>query len=104
MGGVLVKVMHELEIESAPKDLPKEIFVDISPLVDFESQILAENIKLPAGVTLITLPEEVVASVYEPKEEKVEETVAPDLSAIEVEAKGKKETEEGAEAVEAEKK
>ena len=59
--------------------------------------MLAKDILLPAGVTLIAKPDEVVASVYEPKEEVVE--VAPvDLSAIEVEKKGKeaKEGEEGA--------
>ncbi len=94
-GGVLVKVMHELEIESTPKDLPKQIEVDISSLVNFESQVLAKDIKLPKGVELVSLPEEVVASVYEPKEEKIEETLAPDLSAIEVEKKGKKEEEGG---------
>jgi large subunit ribosomal protein L25 len=95
-GGVLVKVLREIEIEASPKDLPHKIEVDISPLVAFGSQILAKQVKLPAGVSLISGPEEVVASVYEPKEEKVEESVAPDLSAIEVEKKGKKE-EEGAE-------
>lgn len=96
MGGVLVKVMHEIEIEAAPKDLPQKIEVDISPLIAFDSQILAKTIKLPAGVVLVEKPDEVVASVYEPKEEVVETAPAPDLSAIEVEKKGKKE-EEGAE-------
>jgi hypothetical protein len=49
-------------------------------------------------------PEEVIASVYEPKEEVVEAPV--DLTAIEVEKKGKeaKEGEEGAEAPAAEEK
>lgn len=93
MGGVLVKVMRELEIEATPKDLPHKIEVDVAPLVTFDSQILAKDIKLPTGVSLITLQDEVVASVYEPKEEKIEETVAPDLSAIEVEKKGRKEEE-----------
>ncbi len=97
LGGVLVKVLHELEIEAEPKDLPNKIEVDISPLTVFDSQVLAREIKLPVGVTLLAGGEEVVASVYEPKEEKIEETaVAPDLSTIEVEKKGKKE-EDGAE-------
>ena len=49
---------------------------------------------MPTGVTLVELPTEVVAAGARPKEEEVE---APpvDLSAIEVEKKGKKE-EEGA--------
>ena len=94
LGGVLVKVLHELEIEASPKDLPHHIDVDISTLIDFKSQVLAKQVKLPAGVGLVIGPEEVVASVYEPKEEKIEEVaVAPDLSTIEVEKKGKKEEE-----------
>ena len=92
LGGILVKVLHDLNVEAEPKNLPHEIQVDISPLVNFESQILAKDIKLPAGVTLIQNPEEVIASVAQAKEE-VEEAPAPDLSSIEVEKKGKKEEE-----------
>lgn len=91
-GATLVKVLHELEIEAMPKDLPKAIDVDISVLVGLDSQIHARDIKLPAGVTLVTKEEEVVAAVAEQKEEEV--VAAPvDLSAIEVEKKGKKEEE-----------
>lgn len=96
-GGVLVKVLRELHIEAEPTKLPHQIVVDIAPLVDFESQILAKQIVLPDGVSLLEKPEEVVASVYEPKEEKVEEAPAPDLSQIEVVKKGK-EPKEGEEA------
>ena len=101
LGAVLIKVLHDVEIEALPKDLPHKLEVDISTLVNFDSVITAKEIKLPEGVTLKVKPEEVIASVYEPKEEVVE--AAPvDLSAIEVEKKGKVETEgEGAEAAEA---
>ena len=99
LGGILVKVLHEITVEALPKDLPHEIVVDISSLVDFESQIKVSDLKLPTGVTLITEPEEVVAMAEEPREE-IEEEVAPaDLSSIEIEKKGKKE-EEGAESTE----
>ena len=93
--GTLVKVLHEVEIEALPKDLPHNLTVDISKLEAIHSQILVSDIVLPTGVTMITKGTEVVASIAEQKEE-VEEVVAPvDLSAIEVEKKGKKE-EEGA--------
>lgn len=98
-GAVLVKVLRELAIEAEPTKLPHSIVVDVSPLVDFHSQILAKDITLPDGVVLREKPEEVVASAYEPKEEKVEEVTAPDLSQIEVMKKGK-EPKEGEEAVE----
>jgi large subunit ribosomal protein L25 len=98
LGGVLVKVMHEIEIEALPKDLPHKLEVDISGLATFDSVVTAASIKLPEGVTLKIKPEEVVASVYEPKEEVAE--VAPvDLSTIEVAKKGK-EAKEGAEGAE----
>ena len=99
LGAVLVKVAHSIEIEALPKDLPHKLEVDISTLLNFDSVITAQEIKLPAGVSLKVKPDEVVASVYEPKEEVVE--AAPvDLSAIEVEKKGK-EAKEGAEGEEA---
>lgn len=98
LGGILVKVMRELEIEAAPKDLPHDLSVDISALKELTSVIHAKDIKIPAGVTLIAGPEEIVASVAEAKEEVEEAPAAVDMSAIEVEKKGKeaKEGEEGA--------
>ncbi len=97
LAGTLVKVLHEIEIECLPKDLPHAIDVDISSLVDFESQIEAKDITLPAGVTLKEKANEVVALVFEAKEEILEAAPAPDLSTIEVEKRGKVEVaEEGA--------
>jgi large subunit ribosomal protein L25 len=90
-GGTLVKVLHEVEIEALPKDLPKELTIDISSLVSNDSQILAGDIKLPAGVTLLTGPEEVVASISVYVEE-VEEAAAPSIADIELSVeKGKEE-------------
>ncbi len=101
LGAVLVKVLHDIEIEALPKDLPHKLEVDISTLIAFDSVIMAKEIKLPEGVTLKIKADEVIASVYEPKEEVVE-TAPVDLSTIEVEKKGKeaKEGEEGAPATE----
>jgi large subunit ribosomal protein L25 len=94
LSGNLVKVMHEIKISASPEHLPHVIEVDISSLVTFEDHISAKDIKLPAGVELAVEPDEIVASVSAPKAEEVDEpTVAPDLSAIEVEKKGKKEEE-----------
>lgn len=94
LSGNLVKVMYELAIEASPENLPHEIEVDISTLVDFDSQILAKDVVLPKGVSLASDEEEVVASVAAPRGDEPEEpTVAPDLSSIEVVKKGKKDDE-----------
>ena len=95
--GILVKVHRELEIEASPRDLPHELSVDISKLVELTDVVHAKDIKLPNGVELKINPEDVIASISEAKEEVEEAPVAPDLSAIEVEAKGK-EVKEGEEA------
>ncbi len=96
LGGILVKVLHEIEVEALPKDLPQHIVADVSSLDTLESQLLLKQIAIPLNVTALVSPDEVVASITLAKEEKVEE-VPVDLGAIEVEKKGKKE-EEGAEA------
>ncbi|MFA5791636.1 MAG: 50S ribosomal protein L25 [Candidatus Paceibacterota bacterium] len=92
--GNLVKVLHEIEVEALPADLPHNLIVDISTLEGIENQIFVSNIKLPAGVTLITNGDDVVASIVAQVEEK-EEVIPVDLSAIEVEKKGKKDEEDG---------
>lgn len=88
--GILVKVLHEVEVEALPKDLPQVIEVDISPLVDLDSSILVSNLIFPKGVTAVAEMEEVVAAIT-PQKEEVETNTPIDLSAIEVEKKGKKE-------------
>lgn len=95
LGGTLIKVLHTVEIEALPKDLPHSIEVNIASLVDFKSVITAKEIALPSGVELAISADDIVASISEPKEE-VEEVAAPiDLSTIEVAKKGK-EAKEGA--------
>ena len=91
-GANLVKVLHELEVKADPMNLPHDIEVDISILAALGDRIRAKDLALPAGIELITEPEEVVALVQEVIEEK-EEVVAPvaDIASIEVEKKGKEE-------------
>ena len=92
-GANLVKVLHELEVEADPMNLPHDIKVDLSVLAAINDKIHAKDLALPAGVTLVSEPEEVVALVQEVVEEK-EEVVAPaDIASIEVEKKGKEEVE-----------
>lgn len=93
--GVLVKVLYEVEIEALPKDLPHSVTVDVTSLATLDSQIHVSDLKMPAGVVAITSGDEVVALIAAVKEEVEEEAAPVDLSAIEVEKKGKKEDEGG---------
>ncbi len=89
-GANLVKVLHEIEVEADPMSLPHDIKVDLSVLMTINDQIHARDLVLPAGVTLVSEPEEVVALVQEVVEEK-EEVAPADIASIEVEKKGKEE-------------
>lgn len=64
-GAVIVKVLHEIEIEVAPADLPQHLTVDLSLLKVVGDHITVSQIVIPASATFITDPEEVVASATE---------------------------------------
>lgn len=99
LGGILVKVIHEIEIEALPKDLPHEFKIDVSKIATFDDHITVKDIKAPAGVKIIAKPEEVIVLAELPKEEIEQPTITIDQ--VEVEKKGKKpvEGEEGEEEV-----
>lgn len=90
-GGSLTKVLHAVEVTCKPSALPQHIEVDVSALVDFETQIHVRDLKVAAGVKIENDPEEVIALVQEVEEEVEEAPAEVDMSAIEVEEKGKKE-------------
>lgn len=97
LGGILVKVIHEIEMEVQPKELPHAVHVDISKLVALDSQILVSDLKFPASAKLSVPTDEVVAMIDTAKDE-VEESAPMDLSAIETSVeRGKKEEEAPAE-------
>lgn len=92
LGGIVVKVMHELEIEVRPKDIPHDITVDLSTLVDLESAITVADLNLPAEIEPTDEPTETVVSITQAKDEPEEERTIDD---IEIEGKGKEDEEDG---------
>jgi large subunit ribosomal protein L25 len=70
LGGVLVKNLNEVEVESLPGDLPHSILVDISKLNTFQDTITVAD--LPVDLTKVKIlasPGEVVAKVEAPRSE-----------------------------------
>ena len=66
-GGVLQQVAYEIQIETLPGDIPQELTLDVSSLGMNENLTLAD-LRLPEGITLISDPEEVAATVTAPTE------------------------------------
>ncbi|RLD13409.1 MAG: 50S ribosomal protein L25, partial [Caldiserica bacterium] len=83
-GGVLYQVLHEIEIEAKPLDLPSVIEVDVTEL-EIGDSVHVGDIKIEGDVKVITPPEETVVTVSEPEkvveaapaEEELEEEEAP---------------------------
>ena len=69
-GGILVRAMHEIEIEALPQDLPKEISVDISSLKTFEDKIRVEDLALAGDIKILTNFDETIVLVAPPRSDK----------------------------------
>ncbi len=69
-GLIIVKTIHEVEIEVAPAELPQHLTVDMTKLEKLGDHVLVSDIKLPASAHFITDSQEIVASAKEFKEEK----------------------------------
>ncbi len=95
LGGVLVKNIHELEIEALPVDLPKEITVNINYLKTFEDRIKIQDLAIPTKVKVLAKFDEIVAMVTPPRSEAELEAlkgeVLEDVTKVEVVKKEKKE-------------
>src|ERR687893_865464 len=99
-GGVLQQVAYEVQIETLPGDIPQELTLDVSSLGMNENLTLAD-LTLPDGITLISDPEEVAATVTAPTEITEEDLEAAGVVEEEPEegepVEGEEAPEEGAE-------
>jgi large subunit ribosomal protein L25 len=68
-GHTIVKVMHEVEIEVRPAELPQNFEIDISKMREIGDHISVKDIKLPESGEFVTDPEETIVSVKETIEE-----------------------------------
>ena len=103
--GTLITPVDAVEVECLPGDLVHAIEVDTSVLNTFEDQIKVSDLKVPAGIIILTDPDEVIAMVEEPRsEEELAELETPtaEEEAAAVEELTKTEGEEGEEGKEGE--
>ena len=62
-GGSVAQVLFSVEVEALPLELPSEIEIDLSQLVDINAVLRAGDLPLPASVTLLTDSEAIVLRV-----------------------------------------
>lgn len=100
-GGILVKNIQSVEVKALPQNLPKKIEVDISVIKTFDDNIHVKDIKIPKDVKMSSNPDDMIASVIQPRTteelEGLEQTPVEKVEEVEVEKKGKEKQEEGQE-------
>ena len=88
LAGTLLHNIDRIKVRALPENLPEALEYSIEPLVDFDTAIHLRDLPMPAGVTLLSDPDEVVAKVAPPHV--VEEPV---VAAVEETAEAAAETE-----------
>lgn len=69
LGGSLVQVLEEVEVEALPANLPSHIDVDVSVLEELEASLSVANIVVPDKVTVLTDEHEMICRVEPPRSE-----------------------------------
>ena len=66
-GVILIQDLYTLAVEALPFELPPSIAVDVSGLTTVDMSIHARDLELPAGVSLVTQPDALIARISMPR-------------------------------------
>ena len=74
-GGMLEQMMHTLTVEGKPGQLPNEIVYDVAAL-ELGDQLHVKDLAIPAGITVVNDPEDLIATISQPRGLEEEEAAA----------------------------
>lgn len=74
-GGILSQIMRRIEVECLPAAIPEKLTVDVSALGIGQS-VKSSELRLPAGVKLVSRVDQAIAAVVAPQEEEAAPTAA----------------------------
>ena len=97
-GGTLMTPLGHVRVRALPAEIPREIVVDITPLVDLEASIHVRDLVIPDNVQIQTDGDELIAKVVPPRieeEPEVEEEAAEEEGAEGAAAEGEAPPTEG---------
>lgn len=80
LGGLLVTGLERVDVESLPQDLPEHFTVDVTKLANFGDAIFVRDLIVPANVTILSDPDELLIVATAPVTELVE--VAAPVAAV----------------------
>jgi large subunit ribosomal protein L25 len=74
-GGTLMTPIGHLRVRALPAEMPHEISVDVTPLVDLEATLHVRDLIIPENVHVQTDGDELIARVLPPRIEEEPEVV-----------------------------
>lgn len=93
-GGVFEQLIHEIEMEVLPKEIPDSLVIDITSL-GIDAAVRVEDISMPASAVLELGPEEIVVSIGHARvEAEPEEGTEEEVGEVPVVSRGKAKEEE----------
>ncbi len=67
MAGTILQNLQSLSIEALPMNMPAQVSVDISVLVDFDTTLAVSDVEVPGDVTVLNDPVDVIVRVAPPR-------------------------------------
>jgi large subunit ribosomal protein L25 len=92
---LVLKTLDYVEVEALPKDLPDELVVDPSSLVEVGDTLTVADIVTPNGVEILTEAEHGIATVETPRDQLAEADAAADDLAEDAEGSSEVPSEQG---------
>ncbi len=84
--GILLQGLSTIEVECLPGDLVDAIEVDLSDLTEVDQGVYVRDLAIPAGIDLLTDPDEMIVRVVPLEEEEIIEEVIEEEAMIMAEA------------------
>ncbi len=81
--GILMNIIAEIEVEALPEELPEKVEVNVEHLANVDDQITVADLKIPAGVEVLTDPGQVVSKIEELVSKEAQEQAAEEAAAAE---------------------
>lgn len=97
-GGVLLKVVQEIEVEALPADMPRSIEIDLDRLVEVDQSIYVKDISISNNVKILAEPDSVIVTIKPQVTEEEEKALEEETTGIEgIEVEGEDKAKEGEE-------
>ena len=80
--GDILQPLHAIRVDVLPSEIPESFEVDITLLDEIEAEIRVKELRVPAGVTVLEDPEDLVVKIVHKRELKIEEEVPAAEAAV----------------------